>query len=406
MNPSLRAPVLVLTGIGIGFCMGAAWNILNTSALPVAKEIDSGSRTSSGINVSDPKKGTSSPVKIQVSEEAFENGVRAVAEYPTELLTRINKIAATGERLEFIRGVFTALARDYPEYALELAKELTEPREKSIALRALAIEWAFTESIDSGEGLKTALVGVAFALSASNPQKATMLANSELDGRERDYALSASASRWAEIDPAGAAEWASELQNERNSNFVSMRVASAAAEQDPAVAATLISNLKDSRARGWAVSQLASKWFERDPDAAVSWTWTLSDPGDQQRAVGSIAQNFARNNPAAAMEWASSIRSAELQKSATSKAIAQWAETEPASAANYALTSIPAGDLQRKAVEQVAREWGRSDRVAATAWIQQIPDESLRTAAIQSMNPPGQPSGSRIGAPGETVPRP
>lgn len=396
MNPSYRTPLLILAGVILGFCANAALNALRSpsDASGGDSSLHASANTSARPSSQNAAPGAGSVRKTQVSAEAFERGRQAVTNHPDDLKDKIAGITSAGERLEYIRGVFSALAHDYPEYALELAGELTEPREKSTAMRALALEWAFDESIDTGEGLTNAIFGAALALSATNPQKATLLASSELEGRERNFALMATASRWAEMDPQGAVEWASELPQDQREGFVMVRVATTAADQDPSLAASLVSKLDDGRSRSWAVSEIASKWFQQDPNGAVAWTSSLTEPGDQSRAIGSIASQWAQNDPVAAVEWAAQIESPELQRSASTAALRQWAEKDPAAAAAYA-NDLPAGELKTAGVESVASGWARTDRDAARTWAQSLPDQQLRDAATRATDRRGRGPGPR-----------
>ncbi len=319
-------------------------------------------------------------------ESALDEQAVAVADSESqEILAALDKVQGVAARTRFIRTLFAKLAKDEPQFAMELARALPEPGEQLAALKTVALELAFDDTrlaTDLPSGMESAMLGATLALASTNPEAATLWAATQLEGRSRGMAIMASASRWAAMDPDAALAWATENQNTigQAGEWIMNRVISSAATSDPVASANYLGSLGEGRSRRGAIDSVAGNWFDKNPQDAIAWMQTLPSVEDRDRAANSIASRWANSDVANALKWANTLPEESTRTAAASAAIRSWAGNDAPAAARYA-QALPKGPGKISAIENVATAWTRSDASAATAWVQQLGDPELQKAA-------------------------
>ena len=86
-----------------------------------------------------------------------------------------------------------------------------------------------------------------------------------------DNGLAEIISRWAQSDPAAAADWVSSLSQREGTELVVSRVVDAWANSDPAGVANWINSLPPNPERDRLVEEIVNRWAEEDPNAARDW---------------------------------------------------------------------------------------------------------------------------------------
>jgi hypothetical protein len=141
-----------------------------------------------------------------------------------------------------------AIAQNSPTEALRWAKSLPES-ERAAAVVAAANESARTKPAEA--------LAVLVELEASS---------------ERDAALAHAASQWANVDPKGAAAWASNGAPGELREQLCSAVSIAMAENDPMAAAEfLATQMADGVSVKTAAVAVVQRWAQQDAKAAKDW---------------------------------------------------------------------------------------------------------------------------------------
>lgn len=387
MNESWKPVLWICGGILLGCGASAAFTVMAkpspaSNASAVQSEPANGS-TPSENSRDIPALATDR--RVSDSELAYERGRADARSNKPGFVDRLKAIPPGADQRSFVQGVFAELSRGDAEKAMNLAMEIEDPRLQNLAIKTLVMEWAFSEqAAATPESIETAMLGASMALASTNPQKAAILAQTNLEGRSQRFAMAAIAGRWANIDPQGAIAWANNLPEEERDRMVMGRLTAGVAEANPQLASGYVAQIADPRFRQWATEQLAEKWFQRDPKEAVSWFQGLSDAGDSRAASRTIASQWAATDPSAAASWAASLPDAELQSEAVRAAVRRWSGSDPESAAGFVQT-LSAGESRTAAIQSLASSWGRQDEAAAQQWIQSLAVPAERDAATEAM---------------------
>ncbi|NNC88282.1 MAG: hypothetical protein HKN82_07470 [Akkermansiaceae bacterium] len=163
----------------------------------------------------------------------------------------------------------------------------------------------------------------------------------------RTGALSRVADEMVRDDLDSAVEWVTQYADEESAARAVSRVASEWAEDDPQAVLAWAADLPDA-SRALAYEQALDEWTERDPVAAGEYLTNMAPSPERDSAVEGFATELAREDAATAMQWAETIASE---------------------------------DLRQQTVLEVAQRWYRTDRTAATAWIEAsgLPAESVES---------------------------
>lgn len=388
---SLLRPLLYL---GLGLILGvgghAAFQSVSTTA-PAQSSAISTAQAPSEKNIPELKigaraLGTDADLSKAGKSEAYNLGQKEAAQDPGAVLAKLNSMAEGKERDEYLQGVFSALGLSDPTNAMTLALQLEDPRLQSMAVQTLALAWAFDSgTLASKDSLSTAMLGAVVALASTNPEKAALLAQTNLEGRSQMFALMSVAKQWARTDPEGALAWASSLDpSDRESSRLAGETARRVAETDPQLVAGYLDKITDEQTRLWTTSQVAEKWSEKDPKAAASWAVNLKEANAQSRAVHTVAREWAQIDYQAAAAWAKGLGDEKLSLAAARGVAREWGENDPQAAMQYA-SSIAAGDSRNAVLQSLAEGWASIDRDAAKAWAAALPVEAERKAVLESL---------------------
>ncbi len=191
----------------------------------------------------------------------------------------------------------------------------------------------------------------------------------------------------AGLDPDRAVVWVESLPDENTMQEAMEQVIYSIADDhlDHAMAlAATQSELSD-----WAVYHLAESIAADDPGQAMKWIASQSE--DLQRmAVNRVLMDLVRTNPTAAAEGlhASSGFLAEAEWNSLTKPADQIARTLAATNLQGALdwaAELPAGEVRNAAMSTPMHLWLQADPRAASEWIGQLEDASLRQQAAYQL---------------------
>lgn len=188
--------------------------------------------------------------------------------------------------------------------------------------------------------------------------------------------------RWANLDPIGATEYAADAVAQGGSPRLLQTAAKAWAKYDPAGASQWAAGLDSPVARDTALGQIFSTWSETNPSEAASAIGYLPLGSAQTVATSAVAKNFVRGNLNAALQWAQGL-SGPAQRAATREIVNLWSVSDPQAAGDWIMQNA-APQLRGEALAQLAGSWVARDPSAAIGYAQAISNADLRDGFIKS----------------------
>lgn len=204
-----------------------------------------------------------------------------------------------------------------------------------------------------------------------------MLATSTTDELEQSLVT-----RWANLDPIGATEYAADAVAQGGSPRLLQTAAKAWAKYDPASASQWAAGLDSPIARDTALGQIFSTWSETNPSQAAGAIDYLPIGSAQTVATSAVAKNFVRGNLNAALQWAEGL-SGPVQRAATREIVNLWSISDPQAAGDWIMQRA-APQLRGEALGQLAGSWVAHDPGAAIGYAQTISNAELRAGFIKS----------------------
>lgn len=184
--------------------------------------------------------------------------------------------------------------------------------------------------------------------------------------------------RWAELDPASAAQACQSLRNQslRRENLA--RVASVWAENDSPAARAWASALPAPVDRKLAASSVADAALDTHPDLALSIAAQLyAETGDDTTLI-TLSSRFSSQDPLAARAWLDAMPEGGTRDHLLHQQALQWANENPVFAAGLA-AELGAPDQRAAALKAVLGPWHAREPHAAAEWVAHLPEGSLRT---------------------------
>jgi hypothetical protein len=228
------------------------------------------------------------------------------------------------------------------------------------------------------------------------------------DGEKKDAARLALVEIWAQNDPKSMVAYALGLP----AGEIQKRYLTAACHQlavhDLSGTLELLQPLADAALRQTILEQAARSYDLPHLEQAAKYIVTMPAGDDQKAAIKGLFSNWTAFDPEAAVNWLISFPATNSQPELVPSVITAWAQTEPAAAAKW-LANLPAETVSEAMVGaflegavakypdyaaqwtqsvtdeakrqkyqiQVARQWMKTDSLAALKWIDglTLPDE-------------------------------
>jgi hypothetical protein len=279
------------------------------------------------------------------------------------------------------------IVRDYtradPEAALAWARELQERDLEQAVVEAMAgaDPYGMLARAASGEeGITLPLVASGASGSQSLDRAQFGLALAQLPRTTASaQALSTFTQSWLVSDQDAALEWLANSGVQLPSEAI-MRAANRAGS-DPEFAARFAGRLQGQNRSEW-IENVASQYSRQDPELALEWLEQFrADPAYADALADIIRPLAEANGPRAAQLLQVLDRRDWL--GATWTVARQWAKTDPVAAANWAdtLPENARGPSVRAAVD----EWHSYDPVRAERWVLGLPQSSMREEGLLSL---------------------
>ena len=261
------------------------------------------------------------------------------------------------------RVVSDGLLNKDPNAAIDFIQHLT-PEEQSLTLTdSLLDRWVkhdldkaaqWAEALPEGRLKQRAFGNLAQVTLLTDPARAARFME-QAPADDNGYSLysanrSTVALRWAETDPAAAAQWAARFTTNRN--------------------------------RTSPLPGILHRWAQTAPADAAKFATNL--PATERRtALSSAVSEWARTAPREATLFAAALP-AEDRSTALLNALGEWAGTDPNAASAWVRENAPEKQ-QASLVNALLNRWTLKDYEGAIRWVQSLPPGALRDSAASSL---------------------
>ncbi|MGA2052793.1 MAG: hypothetical protein ABSH19_05720 [Opitutales bacterium] len=357
---------------------------------------------------------------------------------PQGALGWAGSVANLHGREEVIGLVMTAWSNVDPRKALAAANQIDDKNLRESVIGQIAqnlissnpqVALAALQSLPLDRKYD-AIVGQVFSSWASEDPQAALAAAMNLPAnRGRDAAVQSVAKGWASADPEAVLAWAGTLPNGAAHTDAMDTAIAALAQQDPLAAVSYVANITSVADRNFMMVEVAGDWAQDDPVAASQWVLqnatgatlnramtdmmdslskvdpqlaaddlgklsNIQRPGGINRmmSITQISQNWAEQDPQADLTWLSSLPQANnnmvstmMFKQAAEGAVTTWAGNDPDAATAY-VESLGVNNPQfTTLMGMVASVRATADPASAAQWVESLPDDGTRAAAIGSV---------------------
>jgi hypothetical protein len=223
---------------------------------------------------------------------------------------------------------------------------------------------------------------------AADPQAALSAAQTVSERSTRRGLLDTAVCAWAGKEPAAAAAWVKSFYPEAEQASKLMLVFYACGTQQPHAARALWQQMPAGVARDEAATTFIESLAHQDLEAAIACLDDIKSSNIRRRAREDILLQRARTDPAATLAWAQEQPRLQDRDEATLAVIAGLREQNPSQAAEV-LKSLSASAIENAegAIGAVLTEWVAKDLAAATTWVMQLPEGTLREHALEELMP-------------------
>ena len=153
----------------------------------------------------------------------------------------------------------------------------------------------------------------------------------------------------------------------------------------PAEAIALAMQMNPGQQQTGLLEMAATEWAKRDPEAVEQWVNQVNDPDLRQQLAGSLAIGYAELDPGQAMDWAlQSLPPGQVLDQSLAEIAWTWAMRDPATAGTW-VAQFPEGQARQMALENLVNVWGNHDPTAALDWIESLPEGPLQTEAATDL---------------------
>jgi hypothetical protein len=192
--------------------------------------------------------------------------------------------------------------------------------------------------------------------------------------------------RWAEREPAEAAEWLMCLPENGFSHEACRQLATTWADKDLPAAVAWLKNLPENENKAAAQFALASEAAVRkDAVTAISLVTSMPPSPESARLLNYSVLQWATSNRENAIEWVKQVQDSEQRERLLANIAIENGIENPARAAEFAATALAPGNNQDNAAIQIVQSWARFNPEQAAAWVEQFPQGDVRDAAEENL---------------------
>ena len=374
-NGSLLANALL---VAIGASAGAGVTMLITPDRPVV--ILEKDDPSSRLPTFDLPSGNSAPGRP-----------RRAAQF--DIVTDLQQLTDPRERSIALREAGAAAARLSPGDAMRQAELLTSEQDKLDFYRGIYGVWGGTDpraALDHARSnfmaglLRAETIGIAVnKWGSKDPRGAWLWVEQHLSGPLKDQALTDLVIGWSRQTPTVAAKWLESTGYYSQPLFNA--VATTWAEQNPQAAYQWAANLPKLDARNTAVIGIIGEHARQNPaEAAKLYTPELTGANGLNIAA-TIADIWGTTDPSAAAAWIRGLADGPAKREAAATLATVWAATDIDSAIAWT-NSMTDSQMRRQVIAQIGTTWGAIEPDKALNWLRTMPAADASGGIIGAYN--------------------
>ncbi len=323
---------------------------------------------------------------------------------------RVVQEALTGQALETAISVMlhSMVGVHSPQDVLGLYRDLEIPTtsaQHNWPLQQIYYHWAEEDAAAAladietnlrGDARRNALTGYYTGLAETDPRAAAQSALASPHPNEQNTATQTVFSRWLVNDQAAALDYLAGIEDTSQRNRLIERLSWQIAQvADEATLPWVEANLSGN-ARHQVVSRIISEIAKEDPRHAASLAEQLPFGQSYNEAISNIARQWASQDSATAYRWVESLPRGNERDNAFTTVLLAFSRQDPEAALKFIASEVQ--ENQAGHIERISRRLGSDTHLEAFAYIEQIQDEALYTAAHK-----GVISGWAQQAPGEVA---
>jgi hypothetical protein len=278
-------------------------------------------------------------------------------------LAWLDQVATGAVYDQAVDKIFWSYGYMQPREGAALVNQLTDPKDRSIAIATLSIDWATGHPGDALDWLRTL---------------------PDSDSAARDPALKAALALWSKKNPDAASAYLTGLNDPALFTTLAPTIAPDLARRDPQVALNWVNGFPDSPEKTQAVSGVLATMAATDFDGAWNYAANLPPGPGRDGAMDSILSTLSRTDAAQAAARLDQLDSAAAQESASATVTAYWARQNPAALAEWIGTQ-PAGVVRDEAIAQYLDVQIAKNTTTALALVNTLSNEAMRGAGIRSV---------------------
>jgi len=186
----------------------------------------------------------------------------------------------------------------------------------------------------------------------------------------------------AEDNPARAAEFLAANPKFARDTDIFATVGTLLARLSSQQALTWAKSLPAGQARGEALRAVWTAWAEKEPVTVAAHISQGSEKDFDRQVFTTVARTWSKSDPAAAMAWIESLNRVEDQNAAWAAFTLDVRQLGPQAALEL-VEKIPSEQRRADVATRVASQLAQDDLASALAWIERLPDGTVRNQALR-----------------------
>ncbi|MEM8866862.1 MAG: hypothetical protein AAGC73_01210 [Verrucomicrobiota bacterium] len=259
---------------------------------------------------------------------------------------------------------------------------ISEARRRALEDPEAAMLWVQMQA--TGPERLRGMLEVVALWAADDSQNALLWLESNAQGLARIETLYSGMDLWSRQDPAAASEWILGMANDGSKITASKALVTNWVQKDPVAAAVWVNAIEPGNLRNETASALVDSWMEADPESATIWAMAEAEFHGDKAIMQSAIANYTAKSPRLAEAFLRNTSGAADAPGALESYVESYAKRYPDQAAKW-YDALPEYDrlYDPNHAEILMREWSRTDSVAASGWLNEIPSGGKRDAAIK-----------------------
>ena len=221
---------------------------------------------------------------------------------------------------------------------------------------------------------------------AKNPKDALDWLATQQPTDRRDEIMRIALNQYSEIDPRGAASWATTNLTGVDLNNTLIAIAENWAQQNGSEAAAWFLALPPTTERDAAMENILFSWASNEPAAALEFLKANPKLGDLSPTLRRAAlAGWAKTDPEEAVRASLLISRENNDTDQFANTLANWATMDLQASSQWLLTHLPAGAERTAAAQELATIFASQSPDAGIAWLEKLSVGVERDAAASTL---------------------